>query len=171
MNNPWVFSFEENVSSIERIERIDEAWKVSKLMDLWGKHLINGNGKNMSNDSSIVPPAPHIADCEDLEAMYEQFDERNLFGERPKWPFWKGHLQWHSSWNENNDIENEELLLGNNERLIMGPYPPWVFSLRLYVILFYFCRNISEFYNVSLFLSLCLFFFCRLKELMKTIYL
>ncbi|KAG0593404.1 hypothetical protein KC19_1G327300, partial [Ceratodon purpureus] len=75
---------------------------------------------------SIVPPAPHIADCEDLEAMYEQFDERNLFGERPKWPFWKGHLQWHSSWNENNDIENEELLLGNNERLIMGPYPPWI---------------------------------------------
>jgi hypothetical protein len=138
LQNQEIPTFEEHLSNIEKI---DEAWKISKLMHLWEKNLSFGSQKNMSEET-IVPQAPHIVDCEALQAMYEQFDKRNLFGQRPKWPLWKGHLHWHSSWNENKDIERGESLLGNTERLIMGPFPPWVFTLRLLVHLFYFCSII-----------------------------
>lgn len=112
---------------------MDEAWKISELMNLWEKNLIFGDSKNTSQNL-IIPPAPHIVDCQALEAINEQSDKRGMFGQRPKWPLWKGRLHSHSSWSKIEDIEDEESLLGNNARLITGPYPPWVFTLRLLIL-------------------------------------
>lgn len=99
-------------------------------MHLWKENLIFDSHDNALNDS--LPRAPHLVDCKAQATLYEQFDNRNVFEERPKWSLWKGHLRLHSSWHNNEEIEDKESLLGHNERLIMGPYPPWVFSLRLY---------------------------------------
>ena len=144
LHNPKNPTFEEHGSN----RNTDEAWKISELMHLWERNLLFEGHKNMFNDSK-VPPAPHITDCKALETIYEQLDKRNLFGQRPKWPLWKDNLRWHSSWKENEDTEDGEALLENNERLIMGPYPPWVFTLRLYVNSINFC-NITTFNNTIL---------------------
>jgi len=99
------------------------------LVHLWKDNLLFGKHNPTLNGS--LPLAPHLVDCKSQEVMYKQLDNRNIFEERPRWSLWKGLLRQHFVWNNNEEIENNESLLGKDERLITGPYPPWVFALRL----------------------------------------
>jgi len=81
--------------------------------------------------NASLPMAPHLVDCKAQEVMYKQLDNHNIFEERPRWSLWKGLLHQHFSWQNNEEIEDTESLLGIDERLIMCPYPPWIYALRL----------------------------------------
>ena len=60
--------------------------------------------------------------------MNEQLDARGEAGQRPRWPLWRGRLQRFPLKNVSDGGDDGETLLTDKERLIMGPYPPWVRS-------------------------------------------
>jgi hypothetical protein len=79
---------------------------------------------------SRVPRAPHLEDCKARASMNEQLDARGEGGRRPRWPLWRGRLQRFPLQNVSDGGDDGETLLTDKEKLIMGPYPPWV---RVYI--------------------------------------
>lgn len=74
---------------------------------------------------SLLLRAPHLNDCKARSVINERLDTRSEDGRRPPWTLWRGRMQWAPE-GQPEEIEDGEVLLENRERLVLGPYPPWV---------------------------------------------
>eukprot|EP00850_Spirogloea_muscicola_P019919 SM000202S05890 [mRNA] locus=s202:104477:109090:+ [translate_table: standard] len=77
----------------------------------------------------FVPHPHHLQDCKRMKEMQDAQDFRQQSRSRPIWSVWGGQLAFamgKTSLGPDDWVEASEDVLGAGDRVILGPYPPWV---------------------------------------------